>query len=144
MARLIKTKAKTTSVGGAVTSRSRSPSPKEISLRGLRLLCSQSLAPGEGEIILSKKRMAKQLSAQAAEMPHQPARGGSCAGEHNEARVVQSVRAGRDTMAQAVNTCDLARSLLVSRAHRLLALASRFSSSSTSKTKTKMPSCTHR
>jgi hypothetical protein len=64
------------------------------------LPCSQSLAPGEGEIVISKKRMAKQLSAQAAEMPDQPARGGSCAGEHNEASVAQSVRAGRDTMAQ--------------------------------------------
>ena len=40
---------------------------------------------------------AKQLSAQAAEMPGQPARGGPRAGGHNEARVVnewQSTRAG--------------------------------------------------
>jgi hypothetical protein len=52
-------------------------------------------------------------------MPDQPARGGSRAGDHDEARVMnewQSARAGWDTMAKkAVGACDLARSPIVSR-----------------------------
>ena len=53
-------------------------------------------------------RKAKQLSAQAAEMPGQPARGGPRAGGHNEARVVnewQSTRSGRDTRPRQRRRC---------------------------------------
>ena len=60
---------------------------------------------GVGHLSISlvrlEARKAKQLSAQAAEMPGQPARGGPRG--HNEARVVnewQSTRSGRDTIDQ--------------------------------------------
>ena len=73
-------------------------------------------------------RKAKQLSAQAAEMPGQPARGGPRAGGHNEARVVnewQSTRPGRDTMAQTEQAARLTCSPLTVLTGSVLALASR-------------------
>ena len=51
-----------------------------------------------------KAEKAKKLSAEAAGMPDQPARGGPRVGEYNEGRVVdewQSTGRGRDTMDQA-------------------------------------------
>jgi hypothetical protein len=52
----------------------------------------------------SQKEKAKKLSAEAAGMPDQPARGGPRVGEYNEDCVVdewQSTGRGRDTMDQA-------------------------------------------
>ena len=68
------------------------------------MLCRRWRLVRRRQKLPGKEEKAKKLSAEAAGMPDQPARGGPRVGEYNEDRVVdewQSTGRGRDTMDQA-------------------------------------------